>query len=154
MSALFYKFSGDSVLKSSVGSGTLTICDAFDEFNNDESNFSIITDVCVRATETVQLFQSFDDIIHFYWFGKGVGNMTFNILLFTSPEGDSAGDTAPGLTKLLTTLGEKRGKPVEVLMGDITFTGVLLDFAITIVGEPETHYQASINLAMTDHNMT
>lgn len=137
------------MFKNSVGSGTLAVCSALDKFNTDPGNVSIITDVSVRAADTIQFFQSFDDLIHFYYFGKGLGSISFNMLLFQGCDSNSA----PGVPKLLSTLGDMRGQKTEVSVGNITFVGVLTDFSVSIVSEPETHYAVSINMGMIDHKL-
>lgn len=149
MAALFHKFSGNQMLKNSVGSGTLAICSALDKFNSDPSNISIITDVVVRAADTIQFFQSFDDLIHYYYFGKGLGSISFNLLLFQGCDSNSA----PGVPKLLEALGSMRGEKTEVSVGNVIFVGVLTDFTIAIQSEPETHYAVNINLGMIDHKL-
>lgn len=148
MGAIFYNYNGNSIFKNSVGGGTLAICEAFDQFNSG-SNLSIITRVGISVSDTVQFFQSFDDFIHYYYFGKGLGNITFEILLFTS----CGGGTAPALSQLLSTLGSIRGKPTNVSMGNISFTGVLLEFHVEVVAEPETYYAVTINMGMIDHKL-
>ncbi len=150
MAALFHKFSSDQIFKNSVGNGTLAICSALDQFNSDPSNVSIITDVSVRATDTIQFFQSFDDLIHYYYFGKGLGNISFNMMLFQS----CGGADAPGVPKLLAALGQMRGQETQVSVGNIVFVGVLTDFTLSIQSEPETHYIVNINLGMIDHQLS
>lgn len=137
------------MFKNSVGSGTLAICSALDKFNSDPSNVAIITDVVVRAADTIQFFQSFDDLIHFFYFGKGLGNISFNMLLFQGCDSNSA----PGVPKLLQELGKMRGQKTEVSVGNVIFVGVLTDFTVVIQSEPETHYAVNINLGMIDHKL-
>jgi len=148
MAALFYNFQGNSVFKNGIGSGNLMFCSDLDEFSSDSGNVSIVTDISVRVQDTIQIFQSFDDFIHYYYFGKGVGSITINIMLF-----QDTSNSAPGISKLLSKLGEKRGKTMDISVGNVAFTGVLSDFTINVVSEPETHYIASINLAMIDHHL-
>lgn len=149
MGAIFYKFSDNQMFKNSVGSGGLAVCSALDTFNEEASNISIITNVGFHVAETIQFFQSFDDLVHFFYFGKGLGSVTFNMLLFLGCDSSEA----PGLNKLLESLGNMRGKETEMHLGNIAFTGVLTDFSITVESEPETHYLATINLAMINHQM-
>lgn len=148
MGAIFYNFGGGSILKNSIGSGTLSICTAFDTFNNGQ-NLSIITEAGITVSDTIQFFQSFDDFIHYYYFGKGLGNIVFRMLLFCSCQST----TAPALSQLLTALGGIRGQPVTVSFGNVAFTGVLLEFNITVLAEPETYYDVSITLGMVDHQL-
>lgn len=137
------------MFKNSVGSGTLAICSALDQFNSDPGNVSIITDVQIQAADTIQFFQSFDDLIHFYYFGKGLGSIGFNMLLFQGCDSSSA----PGVPKLLSALGDMRGQKTEVSVGNVMFVGVLTGFSVSIQSEPETHYAVSIQLGMLDHKL-
>jgi hypothetical protein len=148
MAALFYNFSGDSMFKNGIGSGGLMFCSDLDDFSGSSSNMSIVTDISVRVQDTIQFFQSFDDFIHYYYFGKGVGSITVNLLFF-----QDTSNSAPGVSKILQKLGEKRGKTTEVSLGNVAFTGVLTDFTLTAMSEPETHYAVSINFAMIDHKL-
>lgn len=149
MAALFYQFGNNGLFKNSVGAGALMFCDELDEFSASSTNMSIVTDIGIHVQETIQFFQSFDDFIHYYYFGKGLGNITINMLFFQ----DCNSGTAPGLIKILQKLGEIRGKIINVSIGNIVFSGVMMDFTVTAIAEPETHYAISINLGMTDHTL-
>lgn len=136
------------MFKNGIGSGGLMFCTDLDEFSGDSSNMSIVTDIAIRVQDTIQTFQSFDDFIHYYYFGKGLGSISINLLFF-----QDTSNTAPGVSKILSRLGEKRGKTVQVSLGNVAFTGVLTDFSITVIAEPETHYGVTINFAMIDHQL-
>jgi len=149
MAAIFYQYGNNSIFKNSVGTGALLFCADLDDFSASSSNMSVVTDIGIHVQETVQFFQSFDDFIHYYYFGKGLGSITINMLFFQ----DCTSGTAPGLAKILQRIGEKRGKTLDVSIGNVVFTGVLMDFSITVMSEPETHYAISLHLGMTDHKM-
>jgi hypothetical protein len=149
MAALFYNFGSDNIFKNSVGSGALMFSDDFDEFSASSSNLSIVTDIKVSVNETVQFFQSFDDFIHYYYFGKGLGSVTVDFLFFQSCDSNDA----PGVSKLLAKIGQKRGQIINISIANVVFSGVLMDVNIAVTAEPETMYAISINIGMTDHQL-
>lgn len=150
MGALVYNFGNDCLFKNSVGTGQLMFCDVLDDFAASSTNVSVVTDIGINVQETVQFFQSFDDFIHYYYFGKGLGTITVNFLFFQEC---GSGVSAPGLNKLMQTIGGIRGKPTDFSIGNITFTGVLRDFTITVISDPETYYAVSMNLGMINHTL-
>ena len=109
---------------------------------------TILTNVSIQHNETVQFFQSFGDLINYFYFGKGLGQIHMELICFMDC------NSAPGLQKLWTTIGQNRGKEVSVSMGPIFVKGVLMSFMVSAVAEPETHFIISIDLGMTDSNLT
>lgn len=154
MAAFFHNSNGDGIFKNSVGMGEIAISDAFDQLNDGSTGtLAIITDVAISARETVQFFQSFDDLISFYFFGKGLGAISLNLMFFLDCSGKSPGSSAPGLDRLMTLLGSIRGTLTDFSVGSVTFSGVVTDFTVQVASEPETHYLVNINLGMTDHTL-
>lgn len=152
MAAFFHSNGNNNIFKNSVGMGEIAVSDAFDNLNGGDS-LAIITDVAVNVRETIQFFQSFDDFISFYYFGKGVGTISLSMMLFLECGGNGPGNTAPGLERLMSRLGGIRGTEIDFSVGNTSFSGVLSDFTIQIVSEPETHYLVQINLGMTNHTL-
>ncbi len=149
MGAIFYSYSNNNMFKTSVSSSTAP---AFIEiFNNlvNKDNMCIITQIGINITDTVQFFHSFDDFIHYYWFGKGVGQITISGMLFMNCD---TGDM-PGVKTLLTIVGQNRGKEIKCGLGTFGFTGVMTDCRLDVVSEPETMVQFSLNLAMISHTL-
>jgi hypothetical protein len=148
MAALFYNYGDNGLFKGSVSShATPAFVSIFSELVGEDS-LCIITQVGITMTETIQFFQTFDDLIHYYWFGKGLGNITIQGMLFTNCEGDF-----PGMPIFLTMIGQQRGKLIECHMGGVTFKGVMQDCNITLTSEPETIANFSISLAMTENTL-
>lgn len=149
MGALFYSYGNGGIFKNSVGSTTSpAVIDIFADLAS-KDNLCVITQIGVTLSDTVQFFLTFDDLIHYYWFGKGVGNITCQGLLFLNCD---SGDM-PGVEALLTAVGEKRGQEVQCSFNAFAFTGVLLDCNITMISEPETMASFTANFAMIDHTL-
>lgn len=153
MAAFFHNAGNNNIFKNSVGMGEVVVSDAFDQLNGQGSTLSIMTDVAINVRETIQFFQSFDDFISFYYFGKGLGSISLNLLLFLSCDGNGPGNTAPGMERLMSLLGSIRGQLTDFSVGNVSFSGVVTDFTIQIASEPETHYMVNINLGMTEHTL-
>ncbi len=149
MAALFFQYSNSGIFKNSVGpGGKIVNCDLFDGIIN-ESGVSILTSMSVQHSETVQFFQSFGDLVHYFYFGRGVGQIRFDLMCFLKCQSDQA----PGIQKLWSSIGGKRGQKVTVSFNSISVTGILTGFNITAVAEPETHYLVSIDLGMIDSSL-
>lgn len=149
MGALFYKYNGDSILKHSVGSQASPVkTDLFDELVS-EDYLTILTDITIHTNDVVQTFLSFDDFVHHYYFGKGVGQISVRGMCFMNCDGDAI----PGLDQFYSRIGEKRGQEVVFSIGAFWFAGVLQDANVTIIAEPETHAMFSASFAMTTHNI-
>ena len=147
MAAIFYSYGNNSIF-SKVGSSTAPVTlDVFGSLVNSGS-LCIITQFGINTTETIQYFQTFDDLIHYYWFGKGLGSMSISGMLFMDCNG-----AMPGINNLLTAVGQKRGQEVTCVMGGISFVGILQECNITMVSEPETMATFNITMSMVDHTL-
>lgn len=112
------------------------------------ASYAIITSVSVVNNDTVQFFQTFDDIIGHFYFGKGLGAITIGGLLFTNCDGE-----VPGVAKFYERIGQNRGKPINISFGKDVFTGVISSFSATAVAEPDNTVEWSIVLQMIDHSL-
>jgi len=159
MGAIFYQYSDTGILKHSVGSTAVPgSIDIFENINANaktkggplvsKDNLCIITQIGVAMSEIVQFFPTFDDFIHHYWFGKGVGSIVCQGVLFLDCHG-----VFPGLSSLMTAIGEHRGEKIVCSFGDFLFTGILTNCDLQMVAEPETVLSFTINLGMTEHNL-
>lgn len=151
MAALFIKYGNNGMLKHSVGSSTAPASiSCFTELINNPRRYScIITDIGISTNDIIQFFPTFDDFIHHYYFGKGVGNMSVRGILFAN----CTDNAFLGLDILLSALGKSRGEIVTCIMNGHFFKGVLLDCSLAMVSEPETHIQFTVNFAVIDHGM-
>ena len=96
-----------------------------------QENLTVITEMSIQAAETVQFFLTFDDVINWFYFGKGLGTMTIQGLILTGANKDA------GLhTFLNESMGKMRGKSVQASVGNIVFTGVLTNFSLNFTQDP------------------
>ena len=166
MGAIFHNYSDKGMIKNSVGGGAVPVStDLFSGwfmFNQVQADYlTIITEVSITNNDVVQFFLSFDDFIHHYYFGKGVGQMRISGMFFTDCGGFftnagvvNAAGGMPGLGHFYKVLGEKRGTVVTISTdGGMWFKGVLTDCTVTFVSEPETMASFTINLGMIDHSL-
>lgn len=148
MAAVFVKLDND-IFMTTAGSPTSFVkCDLIDSSIGSDQ-FMLLTNFQTTFNEVVQFFQSFDDLIHYYYFGKGLGQIRFDLMAFFNCEG-----TAPGLKTLYTSIGSKRGKKITLDFMNIHVEGILMEFTIAATAEPLPHFQISITLGMTDSNLT
>lgn len=109
--------------------------------------FSIITDVSVQNSDTIQYFLTFDDFINYFYFGKGLGSLAINGIMFTNCLGDM-----PGVDMFYSRIAAYRGSTVDVSFGNTVFTGVISQFAINAESENMTA-MFSIMLTIVDHSL-
>lgn len=148
MAAIFFQYTDKGIFKNSIKpGGTLVQSDLLSGLDTSQY-VTILTNVTIQHNETVQFFQSFGDLINYFYFGKGLGQIHMELMCFMNCT------TAPGLQKLWTAIGQNRGKEISVSMGPIFVKGVLMSFSVAAVAEPETHFMISIDLGMTDSNLT
>ena len=108
MATIFVPLSNNDVFAGAVGpSASLVHCSLTDGI--DGNNFSILTNVSISGTETLQFFQSFDDLIHYFYFGKGLGQIRFDIMCFFDCNGN-----APGIKEVWQQIGSARGQIISV----------------------------------------
>ncbi len=150
MGAVFYKLSNNNIFKAGGGGGQIVHSNAlFSGLLGEASQLTLLVRMSIQCNENIQFFQSFDDVIHHYYFGKGVGQISMDLLCFL----ECGNTSAPGLHTLWGALGKVRGKEIDVAFDGIVVSGVLMDFTINAVSEPETHYIICINLGMTKNGL-
>ena len=144
---LFYTYAGNtSVLPINIGATPVRV-QSLQGLEN-AGNVTIITDSQINMRDTNQFFMSFDDKIHHYHFGKGLGTISVQGLILPNCKGELAGVKA-----LFQKIGKMRGKTETISVGSHTFTGVLVDSTVTFSGEPMTNAVFQINFAMIDHSI-
>lgn len=151
MAALFFKYSDSGIFKNSVGAGGKIVnSDLLSGIAGEESAVTILTGVSITHNETVQFFQSFGDLVHYFYFGRGLGQIHLDLMCFLDCKSK---DSAPGVKKLWDKIGQKRGKKIDLTFDSITVSGILMSFNISAVAEPETHFIVSIDLGMIESNL-
>ena len=106
------------------------------------------TDVTLQLGETLQYFLTFDDVIKFIHFGKGLGNVTANGILYSNCESDIV-----GLPKLLGAIGDLRGKETSIVIGGKVFVSVLSSASVSIMGEPDTMANFQVVFSVVNHEL-
>lgn len=114
----------------------------------DPANISVITEVSVQNSETIQFFLTFDDIISWFYFGKGMGTMSIRGLLLTNQNG------TPGLPVLLSSvMRQLRGKAVAVSIGNAVFACVLTNFTLNLTQDPAPVVDFTLSMNIVNHNL-
>jgi hypothetical protein len=113
-----------------------------------KSGLAVYTDVTLQLGETIQYFLTFDDVIKFIHFGKGVGSIVANGILFSDCRSDIV-----GLPKILNAIRGLRGEETQVLIGSETFTTILTNASINIIGEPDTMANFQVVFSVVNHNL-
>ncbi len=148
MGALYYQYSpGKELFKQQVGISPVKV-DVIDSLVG-KANMAIYTDITAQINETIQFFLTFDDLVKYFHFGKGLGSISISGMIFSNCEG-----SMPGLTKMYSILGQNRGKLITVSFGSMWFQGVMTSVSTSIVGEPDTIASFNIQLAVTNHGLS
>ena len=148
MAAVFITLQGNDVFKSAGSASSLITIPSLDGIVGREG-LAIYTDVSVQIGETIQYFMTFDDVIKFIHFGKGIGNITANGMMFCDKDGD-----LPSLKKFFSSaISELRGKDVQVVVGTTTFTAVMTAAQVNVLSEPDTMAQFQVNFSIVNHTL-
>ncbi len=111
-------------------------------------NIAIYNSASITLNETIQYFMSFDDVIKFIHFGKGLGTLAVDGAMFSDKDGG-----LPGFKKYIAAVSELRGKEQDIVLGDKTFTVVMTNSQFSIMSEPDTMAQFSFNFAIVNHDL-
>ena len=112
------------------------------------ANLAIVSELSIRNSETIQFFMTFDDVISWFYFGKGMGQMSIRGLLLTN-----AGGT-PGLPVLLQdVMRNARGNAVQVSLGTAVFRCVMTSFDLSMTQDPSPVVEFTLGLNIVGHNL-
>lgn len=111
---------------------------------------AIFTNITLALSETVQYFLTFDDVIKFIHFGKGVGSFTVEGTMYCD-----CGGSLPGLTYYFNAISSLRGKPITVslLGGSPAIVAVLVDTSVRVTGDPDTIGDFTLHFSIVNHNI-
>ena len=148
MAATYYTAQGGDLFKRETGgASSLVSVPALDGLIG-ESGLAIYSDVTVQLGETLQYFLTFDDVIKFIWFGKGLGNITVNGVLFSDCSG-----ALPGMSQYFSAFSSLRGQSTEITVGEQTFTAVVSNANLSIMAEPDTMAQFQLVFSIVNHQL-
>jgi len=148
MAAIFYQYNPDkSIFKGGLHVNT-TIRVPFLNALVGTNGLAIINEVSVSNSDTVQYFMSFDDLISYFYFGKGLGSITISGTMFTNCDG-----YAPGVDIFYNQIARFRGKEVPISFGNAVFTGVINSFQTSAQAEPAGTIEFAIGLTIINHTL-
>lgn len=110
----------------------------------------IVTEVTVQNRDTVQYFLTFDDLITYFYFGKGLGSMTISGMAFSD-----CNNYFGSLPTLTNAIGKIRGTTQYISFGNVTFSAVLSSFTLRSSSEPNAVNYIDFNLQfdVIDHSL-
>jgi len=148
MPAAFFALSNNDVFKQNIGGGQSLI--SIPEVDNivQKDGLAVYNTISLQLGETIQYFLTFDDVIKFIHFGKGVGALTVEGTLY----GDCYG-SIPGLAKFKAALGNLRGKEQPVDIGGIVVTAIMTSAQVNLVGDPDTMAQFNFAFSVVNHGL-
>jgi len=148
MPAAFFTLGSNDLFQQSSGYGQSLI--SIPEVDNiiGSNGLAIYNNVGLQLSETIQYFLTFDDVIKFIHFGKGVGTLTAEGTLFSDCYGN-----IPGISKFRSAISALRGKEQKIDIGGIVVTAVMTASQVNIVGDPDTMAQFSFNFSVVNHSL-
>lgn len=143
MAAFFQANSQSDIFNSSV-SYSSPCSTAFDGVGN---SLGLITSVSFGTQESTQFFLTFDDIINYIYFGRGLGQI--NVTGIALP---TCNYSLPALSAFFNVVKSNRGKIMTVSISGVgAVSGPLITSNCSITGEPTTMGEFSASMAMTNH---
>ena len=109
----------------------------------------VVTDVSIVNRDTIQYFVTFDDVISYFYFGKGLGNISISGMLFSD-----CTNNFPGLTPFTQAIGNLRGTTQTITFGSAWFHAVLSGFTVRVASDNGMQNAIEFNLQMdvVDHS--
>lgn len=114
----------------------------------------IVNEVTIQNRDTVQYFLTFNDVVSWFYFGKGLGSLSISGLLLSKCDGDGAGQF-PGIQDLYNRIGTIRGKAQTIYFGGFSFTCVLSNYTFRANADEASVNMIDFNLQMeiVDHQI-
>lgn len=153
MAAIFYNLSQNNAVFKAGFPVVSPVMISFFKDNAFQDMMAIITNVSLQNNETLQFFLSFDDLISYMYFGKGLGMATINGMLFSDCDGALPGLDNKESTSLFDTISSIRGKPVVISYGHVSFTGILVSYNINTLAEPDVMADFQLNIQLIDSTL-
>lgn len=104
--------------------------------------------VSVQLGETIQYFLTFDDVIKFIHFGKGVGAVTAEGTMYSTCDGD-----LPGVSGFASAFSALRGKATCLLVGSVSVAAILTNAQLSITSQPDTMAHFVFSFAVVNHGL-
>jgi hypothetical protein len=108
-----------------------------------QNGFAIVTEVGMQNKETIQYFLTFDDVISYFHFGKGLGSITISGILFSD-----CSNNFTGVDIFNQTIANLRGTTQSITFGSRHFWCVLSAFTVRASAEEGMQNTMEFNLQM------
>lgn len=148
MSATFLTLGSRDLFKQNSGNGQSLISIPEVDKIVGQSGLALYNHVGLQIGETIQYFLTFDDVIKFIHFGKGVGAVTVEGTLYSDCSGN-----IPGISKFKSAITELRGEAIKIGMGGIIVTAVMTTAQINVTGDPDTMALFSFAFSIVNHDL-
>jgi hypothetical protein len=112
--------------------------------------FLIVSEVTVQNRDTIQYFLTFDDLISYFYFGKGLGTISINGLMFSDCNGYFR-----GLNMFNNMISRIRGSVQNISFGNAVFSGVISAFTMRASADEGMNNAIEFNLQLDviDHSL-
>lgn len=148
MAAVFVNINNQDLFKQIVAPSSIIYCEELEELLT-EDNLAIYTGATIQLGEVNQYFLSFDDVIKFIHFGKGVGSITIDGLIFSGCTGDMKGIK----TLFNSSYSGLRGETTNISINSVQFVATITSCSLTVLSEPDTMAQFSMSFSVVDHQL-
>ena len=115
---------------------------------SDNSMLSLYTQVSTQLNETIQYFLTFDDVIKVIHFGKGLGTITAEGIMFSDCDGE-----IPGFDTFKKAISALRGEVVEATIGPMTLTVIMTSAQVTLIPDPTTMGHFTFSFSVVNHDL-
>lgn len=147
MAATFYSLTSGDIFSSGGGATHLISIPSVDSIVT-PTGIAIYDNVTIQVGETIQYFLTFDDVIKYIHFGKGVGSVTAEGTMYSDCIGN-----LPGLSRFTSAVSALRGQTTTISLGGAGFTVVMTQASISITGEPLTSAKFNFTFSIVNHGL-
>jgi phosphotransferase system IIA component len=113
-----------------------------------KDSLAVYNTISVQLGETIQYFLTFDDVIKYIHFGKGLGTLTVEGMLFSDCDAN-----IPGLKKYKQAFSLLRGEQIDITILPMVLTCVMTGSQFTILSEPDTMAQFAFSFSIVNHTL-
>jgi hypothetical protein len=115
---------------------------------SENSMLALYTQVSTVLNETIQYFLTFDDVIKVIHFGKGLGTITAEGIMYSDCDGE-----LPGFDAFKQAISDLRGEVVEAVIGPMTLTVIMTSAQVTLVPDPITMGHFTFSFSIVNHDL-
>lgn len=115
---------------------------------SDNSLLALYTQVSTQLNETIQYFLTFDDVIKVIHFGKGLGTVTVEGIMYSDCDGE-----IPGFDTFKEAVSKLRGEVVEAVVGPMTLTVIMSSVQVTLLPDPTTMGHFTYSFSVVNHDL-